>query len=80
MHLPVLLNQRNTKLSKQAHSQPIDNSQPSLNLAIALQLLGQNPPNHARSMVASELTQWATENWQPTQLPREQTFSTFIGW
>ena len=80
MHLPILLNQRNTKLSKQAHSQPIDNSQASVNLAIALQLLGQNPPNHATAMAASELTRWATEHWQPTQLPREQTFSTFVGW
>ena len=80
MHLPVLLNQRNTKLSKQAHSQPIDNAQASANLAIALQLLGQKPPNHASSMAASELTQWATEHWQPSQLPREQTYSTFVGW
>ena len=80
LHLPVLLNQGNTKLSKQAHSQPIDNAQPSVNLAIALQLLGQNPPNHASSMAPSELTRWASEHWQPEHLPREQTFSTFIGW
>ena len=80
LHLPVLLNQRNTKLSKQARSQPIDNTQASSNLATALQLLGQNLPNSAEKMRASELTQWATEHWTPSQLPGEQTFSTFIGW
>jgi len=80
LHLPVLLNQRKTKLSKQAHSQAIDNAQASANLVIALQLLGQNPPNRATQMSASEITRWATEHWQPTELPREQTFSTFVGW
>ena len=80
LHLPVVLNQRSTKLSKQAHSQPIDDSQASLNLATALQLLGQQVPKEAPRQPVSELMQWATAHWQPAALPSEQTFSTFIGW
>jgi len=80
LHLPVLLNRSNTKLSKQAHSQPIDNKRASSNLSAALQLLGQRTPIDAISMPSQELTQWATDHWDPKLLPQEQTFSTFIGW
>lgn len=80
LHLPVLLNQQHTKLSKQSHSLPVDNQLPSTNLNIGLQLLGQNPPPDAHRMPAAELVSWACAHWQPTTLPVEETFSTFVGW
>ena len=80
LHLPVVLNQRHTKLSKQAHSLPIDDTRASLNLSIALQLLSQRPPDNAENWSPQEVVDWAIENWRPEHLPREQSFSTFVGW
>jgi glutamyl-Q tRNA(Asp) synthetase len=80
LHLPVLLNQRSTKLSKQAHALPVDQTKASVNLDMALQLLGQNPPADASRMPPAELITLACDQWRPEKLPAEQTFSTFIGW
>lgn len=80
LHLPVLLNDRQAKLSKQAHSLPVDDQHPSANIDIALQLLGQNPPSAAHAMPTAALIEWAIENWQPRKLPANETFSTFVGW
>lgn len=80
LHLPVLLNQRHTKLSKQAHALPVDDTRASLNLSIALQLLSQRPPDHAQNWRPQEIVDWAIEHWRPQRLPREQSFSTFVGW
>ena len=80
LHLPVLLNQRHSKLSKQAHSLPVDDTRASLNLSIALQLLSQRPPDDAEHWSPQEIMDWAIQYWRPHRLPREQSFSTFVGW
>ena len=80
LHLPVLLNERSTKLSKQAHSLPIEDSKAYENLHIALQLLGQRPPEQGKNQNAAQLIDWAINHWQPSRLPASETFETFFGW
>ena len=80
LHLPVLINQRGTKLSKQAHSQAIDDRLAAVNLDVALQLLGQNPPADAARLQPAELIRWATETWRPERLPRQSEYAGFIAW
>ena len=80
LHLPVLLNSRGTKLSKQAHSLPIDDSLASQSLITALQLLGQNPPDSALGTPPAEIVDWATQHWKPQNIPAQPNFQHFYAW
>jgi len=80
LHLPILLNQRNTKLSKQAHSMAVTTDHVTTNLCIALQLLGQQPPPGATQWPAHELIDWATVNWSRDRLPTGESLAHFFGW
>jgi len=80
LHLPVLLNSRGRKLSKQAHSLAVDDKQANTNLDIALQLLGQSPPAEAMRMPVAELMSWAIDHWQPARLPTSPAWTDFYGW
>ncbi len=80
LHLPILLNQRNTKLSKQARSLAVTAANVAANLCIALQLLGQQPPPEATLWPAHELMDWAIANWSRDRLPAGESFADFYGW
>lgn len=80
LHLPIVLNERHSKLSKQAHSLAITTAHPSANLNMALQLLGQQPPRDAHRWSASELVAWAIDHWVPARLPPTEAFENFFGW
>lgn len=80
MHLPIVLNQRHSKLSKQAHSKAVTDAQPAANLNIALQLLGQQPPTNSHRWTPAQLVDWAVLNWATEKLPARESFNHFYGW
>jgi len=70
MHLPVVVNERGEKLSKQTHAEPIDLDHPVPALVAALRFLGQDPPAVLANASPGELWQWALANWRVERIPR----------
>lgn len=71
-HLPVAVNARGEKLSKQTHAPAIDATHPAPAIAAALRFLGHTPPSACDNDL-SALWQWALENWSLGQVPRSRT-------
>lgn len=71
-HLPVAVDQRGEKLSKQTHAAPVDACNPLPALAKALQFLGHPPPAGAGGRV-DQLWRWALAQWRLESVPRERT-------
>lgn len=69
LHLPVVTNASGEKLSKQTHAAPIDLSRALLQLFLALEFLGQEPPNEILGGDIASLWQWAIGNWRIHQIP-----------
>jgi glutamyl-Q tRNA(Asp) synthetase len=69
-HLPVLLDGRGRKLSKQNGARPILAQAASQNLWRCLQLLGQTPPAELAREPPKVILQWATIHWSPEIVPR----------
>lgn len=67
-HLPVLVDRRGRKLSKQNHAAPITDDAAGENLWQCLQWLGQRPPTALRAAPAPELIAWALANWHPERI------------
>ncbi len=63
MHLPLAMNDRGAKLSKQNHAQPLDITQPSTLLLKAFTALGQSPVDLDRPerMLTQAVAQWDRE-------------------
>jgi glutamyl-Q tRNA(Asp) synthetase len=72
-HLPVVVNARGEKLSKQTLAAPIDAAQPLTALLAALRFLGQRPPDALANASISEFWDWAIENWRLADVPRCRT-------
>ncbi len=73
VHLPVAVNERGEKLSKQAFAAPVDAARPLPALVAALSFLGQQPPRRLVRGTVAELWKWATENWDLGRVPRLKT-------
>jgi glutamyl-Q tRNA(Asp) synthetase len=69
-HLPVVVNERGEKLSKQTFAAPVDTARPLPALVAALSFLGQQPPRDLARATISELWTWAKKNWKPDRVPR----------
>ncbi len=69
-HLPVAVNERGEKLSKQTYARPIDRAKPSFAMFNALRFLGQNPPGELVEVTPHELLLWAQDHWQLARVPR----------
>jgi glutamyl-Q tRNA(Asp) synthetase len=69
-HLPVAVNARGEKLSKQTLALPVDAAQPLPALMAALSFLGQQPPRGLERATVKELWAWANENWRLDRVPR----------
>src|SRR5512134_2356 len=59
LHLPVAINARGEKLSKQTLAAPIDSSPPAAALAAALRFLGQSPPAALERASGGTVLEWA---------------------
>jgi glutamyl-Q tRNA(Asp) synthetase len=70
-HLPVVLNARGEKLSKQTHARPINASTPIRQLIMVLRLLGQAPPPELIDADIASFWKWAIQNWRPERIPRK---------
>jgi glutamyl-Q tRNA(Asp) synthetase len=70
-HLPVAVDERGEKLSKQTHAAPIDASRGAAVLCAALRFLGQAPPAQLERARASGVLQWAISHWRRAAVPRE---------
>ena len=69
-HLPVAVNARGEKLSKQTLAPAVDRDRVTAALIEALRFLGQEPPSQLERAKVSELWQWALENWRMERVPR----------
>jgi len=74
-HLPVAVNVRGEKLSKQTFAPPIDPSHPNRALFAALRFLGQEPPAYLQDAQVSGLWAWAIDHWQLASIPERRSVS-----
>jgi glutamyl-Q tRNA(Asp) synthetase len=70
MHLPIAVNERGEKLSKQTFAAPLDATRPLPALLAALSFLGQQPPRELARATVTELWSWAEKNWRLERVPR----------
>lgn len=75
LHLPVAVNGRGEKLSKQTLAAPLDLERPVPSLHAALQFLGQQPPQELQADSLDTLWGWATAHWQPRAIPRTRAIA-----
>ncbi|HEX6927833.1 MAG TPA: tRNA glutamyl-Q(34) synthetase GluQRS [Gammaproteobacteria bacterium] len=68
LHIPLLLDEEGRKLSKQAHSLPVDPSRPSAALFDALRLLHQSPPPALANAGIDEVWEWGAQHWEIERL------------
>lgn len=69
-HLPVLIDARGRKLSKQNHAAPVLAHEASRNLARCLRLLGQAAPVALEQAAPAELLQFAIAHWDAACVPK----------
>lgn len=68
-HLPVAVDERGDKLSKQTHAPPLDERNPGLALWDALCFLGQQPPADLLPAPPAEILNWALAHWRLERVP-----------
>ena len=73
LHLPVAVNMRGEKLSKQTFAASLDLERPVPSLHAALQFLGQRPPQELQTDTLESLWDWAMAHWQPRAIPHSRT-------
>lgn len=76
-HLPVAVNARGEKLSKQTRATAVDAMAPAEALLAALRFLGQAPPGGLDDTAA--VWAWALENWRLEKVPRTRTLEPPAG-
>jgi len=69
-HLPVALNRRGEKLSKQTLAEAIDRKNAAAAVVRALRFLGQPAPAGLEAAPVSEIWNWAVANWRIERVPR----------
>ena len=69
MHLPVVVNARGEKLSKQTHAAPVVISDTVSQLIMAIRFLGQTPPAELNESNVTSFWKWITGNWKPELIP-----------
>jgi glutamyl-Q tRNA(Asp) synthetase len=72
MHVPVVINERGQKLSKQTGAKPVNEQQPGANLLAALEFLRQNPPTELTGEATDTIWAWATEHWHPEKIAAQR--------
>jgi glutamyl-Q tRNA(Asp) synthetase len=70
LHLPVVLNARGEKLSKQTLAAPLDPAHPVPALLRVLEFLGQDVPPEPESGHLDAFWRWAVTHWDATRIPR----------
>ena len=70
LHVPVAVNARGEKLSKQTGAVPLSRDRPAQTLGAVLKFLGQRPPAELCDADLDALWQWAITHWDAARLPR----------
>ena len=70
LHLPVALNEKGEKLSKQTLAAPLDPARPLPALIQVLRFLGQEAPPGLAEGSIEDFWRWAVRNWQAGKVPR----------
>ncbi len=70
LHLPIAVNTRGQKLSKQTFAAPLQLEQAATQLCAALRFLGQQPPPELSYAPLGEVWEWALAHWQAQRIPR----------
>ncbi len=73
MHLPIAVNERGEKLSKQTLAAPVTGTNISATLWNVLAFLRQEPPEALRQEALPMIWKWAVANWHAEQLAGMQT-------
>ena len=74
-HLPVAVNERGEKLSKQTHAAPVDKGQASAVLVRALRFLGHDVPHALERETVRNVWQWGLANWRLDRVPRTRVLA-----
>jgi glutamyl-Q tRNA(Asp) synthetase len=69
-HLPVAVNERGEKLSKQTRTHPFDTRHAGVALVQALRFLGHDAPQDLEKATVREVWEWAAMNWRLAGVPR----------
>ena len=69
VHLPVAIDRRGCKLSKQTRATPLDSCHPAPALWAALCFLGQNPPADLERESPAAILAWARVHWRLERVP-----------
>jgi glutamyl-Q tRNA(Asp) synthetase len=72
-HVPVAVNSRGEKFSKQTRAPPIAGTNAAQALHAALRFLGQSPPPELAIAPVADAIRWALANWQLDRVPRTRT-------
>ncbi len=72
-HVPVAVNARGEKLSKQTRAPAIDGPNVAAVLTRALRFLGHPPPAEIASAAPATLWEWAIRSWNVDRVPRSRT-------
>ena len=69
LHLPIAINLRGEKLSKQTGSPPVKPEEPVTSLIRVLHFLGQGPPEELAASNLDDVWKWAKIHWHTDYLP-----------
>lgn len=69
LHVPVAVDRRGEKLSKQTRATPLDEVHPAPALHAALDFLGQRPEPALRRAAPREIVAWAVAHWNRGAVP-----------
>jgi len=72
LHVPVVVDERGEKLSKQTGAQALDVAHASAALSRAAALLGHGLPGELAGCGTEEFWAWLVENWRPTRIPAQE--------
>ena len=72
-HLPVAVNSRGQKLSKQTYAKALDKAAVGAALVRALQFLGHDPPPALAGASSHEIMEWAKASWNRDRVPRTRS-------
>jgi glutamyl-Q tRNA(Asp) synthetase len=75
LHLPVAVDARGEKLSKQTLAAPVDGSRPAAALAAALRFLGQSPPAGLDRASGRTVLEWAVAHWDRRRIPARRAIA-----
>lgn len=77
-HLPVAVNNKGQKLSKQTYAKAIRVDQAPPLLWTVLKFLGQQPPDELECETLNTLWEWAIEHWRLEKVPRTEKIAISV--